>query len=95
MHKLVEHLELREREQLNLINDIATSMFDDQRVNWSRIVTLHAFCGYLARYCEEHVFSDCADDIARILGSIVVNRLGLWIVANGGWVSSDKRSDQI
>ena len=95
MQKLVETLDLRDREQLNLINDIATGMFDDEVVSWSRVVTLHAFCGYLARHCEEHagaMFIDSADDIARLLGGIVVNRLGLWIVANGGWVSSSSIS---
>ena len=92
MQTLVATLELRDREQLALINDIATGMFDDERVTWSRVVTLHAFCGYLARHCEERlppaIFYDAADDIARLLAGIVVNRLGLWIVANGGWVGS-------
>ena len=90
MQQLVETLELKEREQLGLINDIATGMFDDQVVSWSRVVTLHAFCGYLARHCEEKAgstFIDSSDDIARLLAGIVVNRLGLWLVANGGWVS--------
>ena len=40
---------LQEREQLELINEIASAMFDDEMVNWGRIVTLHAFCAYLAR----------------------------------------------
>ena len=39
----------QEREQLDLINEIASAMFDDEMVNWGRIVTLHAFCAYLAR----------------------------------------------
>jgi hypothetical protein len=91
MQKLVGTLELREREQLAVINDIATGLFDDELVTWSRVVTLHAFCGYLARHCEERggpEFVDAADDVARILGGIIVDRLGLWIVANGGWVSA-------
>ena len=88
MRTLVSKLDLREREQLQLLQDVATDMFDDQVVSWGRIVTLHAFCGFLARYCEERYLPDCADDVAHILGNIVVNRLGLWIVANGGWVRS-------
>lgn len=88
MRNLVTTLDVQSREQLELLHNIATNMFDDQLVNWGRIVTFHAFCGYLARYCEERHIPDCGDLIAEILANIVVNRLGLWIVANGGWVSS-------
>ncbi|ELT89448.1 hypothetical protein CAPTEDRAFT_40710, partial [Capitella teleta] len=85
MRNLVMTLDIEERNQLELLHNIATSMFDDQLVNWGRIVTFHAFCGYLARYCEERQIPDCGDLIADILSSTVINRLGLWIVANGGW----------
>jgi len=78
---------VQRRDQLQLINDIATNMFEDQIVSWGRIVTLHAFCGYLARYCQEKLQLNCADEIAVILSDIVINRLGLWIVVSGGWVS--------
>src|SRR6218665_1714102 len=61
-------------------------MFDDHVVTWGRIVTFYAFCGYLARHCLERDLHDCPGAIAETLSSIVVNRLGLWIVANGGWV---------
>ena len=88
MRNLVVTLDIQSREQLELLHSIATNMFDDQLVNWGRIVTFHAFCGYLARYCEERSIPDCGDLIAEILANIVVNRLGLWIVANGGWVCS-------
>ena len=57
-------------------------------MNWGRIVTLHAFCGCLARHCEERSIPDCADDVANLLAAFVVNRLGLWIVTHGGWVSN-------
>ena len=87
MRDLVQKLDIQTREQLNLLNNIAAEMFNDEVVNWGRVVTLHAFCGYLARWCEERHITDCGDDIGAILGSIVVNKLGLWIVANGGWVS--------
>lgn len=88
MAQLVRTLDVREREQLQLVRNIANNMFDDEQVNWSRIVTLHAFCGCLAKYCEQRNLPDCADDVANILADFVVNRLGLWIVTHGGWVSS-------
>jgi len=87
MMELTTRLDVQRRDQLQLINDIATNMFEDQIVSWGRIVTLHAFCGYLARYCQEKLQLNCADEIAVILSDIVINRLGLWIVVSGGWVS--------
>ena len=87
MSELVQTLDVQRREQLALIKNIANSMFDDEKVTWGRIVTLHAFCGCLAKYCEATFIPDCADDIGNILGDFVVHRLGLWIVTHGGWVS--------
>ena len=87
MSELVQTLDVHRREQLALIKNIANSMFDDEKVTWGRIVTLHAFCGCLAKYCESTFIPDCADDIGNILGDFVVHRLGLWIVTHGGWVS--------
>ena len=86
MSQLVRTLDVRDREQLQLVRNIANNMFDDEHVNWSRIVTLHAFCGCLAKYCEQRNVPDCADDVANVLADFVVNRLGLWIVTHGGWV---------
>ncbi len=87
MHQLVRTLDVRVRDQLKLVRNVADQMFDDEQVNWGRIVSLHAFCGLLAKYCEQNFIPDCADDIGNILGDFIVNRLGLWIVTHGGWVS--------
>ena len=86
MMDLTTRLDVKQRDQLRLINDIVSNMFEDQIVSWGRIVTLYAFCGYLARYCQETLTLNCADEIAVILSDIVINRLGLWIVVSGGWV---------
>lgn len=86
MNELVRTLDVHSREDLSLVKNVANSMFDDEQVTWGRIVTLHAFCGCLARYCESTHIPDCADDIGNILGDFVVHRLGLWIVTHGGWV---------
>ena len=87
MMNLTTMLDIKRIDELQQINDIATNLFEDQIVSWGRIVTLHAFCGYLARYCQEKLQLNCADEIAVILSDIVINRLGLWIVVSGGWVS--------
>lgn len=89
MHDLVLRLGLSCKDQVDLLDNLATQMFDDHVVTWGRIVTFYAFCGYLARHCLESDLHDCPGAIAETLSSIVVNRLGLWIVANGGWASFD------
>ncbi len=87
MRQLVRTLDVRTREQLKLVRSVADEMFGDEQVNWGRIVTLHAYCALLAKHCEQHYIPDCADDIGNILADFVINRLGLWIVTHGGWVS--------
>lgn len=89
MNELATKLNIRRPEQLAAIDDIALNMFDDQVISWGRIVTLFSFCSYLAWFCEQsNISSDCSDGVAQRLGDFVVNRLGLWIVSHGGWVSN-------
>ena len=87
MRQLAEKLDIQQPEDIALLNCVATAMFDDDIVTWGRILTLFAYAGYLARYCHEQGLSECSETVAELLESIVVNRLGLWILANGGWVS--------
>jgi len=87
MRQLAEKLDIQQPDDVALLNCVATAMFDDDIVTWGRIVTLFAYAGYLARYCHEQGLSECSHTVAELLESIVVNRLGLWILANGGWVS--------
>jgi len=87
MRQLAEKLEIQQPGDVALLNCVATAMFDDDIVTWGRIVTLFAYAGYLARFCYEQGLTECSQMVAELLESIVVNRLGLWIVANGGWVS--------
>lgn len=86
MRQLTEKLDIQQFDDIALLNCVATAMFDDDIVTWGRIITLFAYAGYLARYCHEQGLSECPEAVAELLESIVVNRLGLWILANGGWV---------
>jgi len=91
MEELVRVADITRRERLTMVRNVADEMFADDQVNWGRVVTLHAFCGALARHCEQSHVPDCADDIANILGEFVVNRLGLWLLAHGGWASFERQ----
>lgn len=91
MRQLAEKLDIQQPDDIALLNCVATAMFDDDIVTWGRIITLFAYAGYLARYCHEQGLSECSEAVAELLESIVVNRLGLWILANGGWESFDRQ----
>jgi len=87
MRQLAEKLDIQQPDDVALLNCVATAMFDDDVVTWGRIVTLFAYAAYLARFCHEQGLTECSQTVIELLESIVVNRLGLWILANGGWVS--------
>jgi len=87
MRQLAEKLDIHQADDVAMLNCVATAMFDDGIVTWGRIVTLFAYAGYLARYCHEQGLYECSERVAELLQCIVINRLGLWILANGGWVS--------
>jgi Apoptosis regulator proteins, Bcl-2 family len=87
MRQLADRLDVRCPDDVILLNSVATAMFDDDVVTWGRIVTLFAFASYLARYCRERGLIECSEAVGQVLDSIVVDRLGLWILASGGWVS--------
>ena len=92
MRQLADRLDVQRPEDVVLLNSVATSMFDDDVVTWNRIVTLFAFAGYLARHCRERGLLECSEMVIQVLDSIIVERLGLWILASGGWVSLNTSS---
>ena len=70
-----------------ILNELATQMFDDGIVTWNRVVTFHAFCGFVARFAGlERGMPHAEELVSEVLTGVVVNRLGLWIMAYGGWV---------
>jgi len=87
MRELADKLDVQCPDDVGLLNSVATAMFDDDVVTWGRIVTLFAFAAYLARHCRERDLIECSETVIRVLDTIIVDRLGLWILASGGWVS--------
>jgi hypothetical protein len=66
---------------------VVDEIFADRRYNWGRVVTVYAFAGWLARYCDHNEMKDFVDSIADTAGTYVAERLAPWITKNGGWVS--------
>lgn len=86
MRQLVRTIAREGNIHLLMINSIANRLFSDGKVNWGRIVTYCTFCGYVSNYCCSLGIQNCNEEIADALGKFVVDRLGVWIIDNGGWV---------
>jgi hypothetical protein len=91
MRQLAERLDVQQPDDVALLDNVATAMFDDDVVTWGRIVTLFAFAGYLSRHCQERGLGGCSEAVLQLLNTIIVERLGLWIVANGGWEAFNRQ----
>ena len=65
--------------------NVADEIFDDGQINWGRIVAVYAFAARLAARNADR--SDFSKKIALFVGKYVANKLGKWILDNGGWVS--------
>lgn len=65
---------------------IADEIFEDGQINWGRLVCIYAFAAALGKHCRENKKDDCPDKIALYVGRYVANKLGKWILDNGGWV---------
>jgi Apoptosis regulator proteins, Bcl-2 family len=83
---------------------IADELFRDGHINWGRIVTVYAFAGWLARHAATHSVANgiaedsvdgntdripnASEEISRLCGDYVAEKLSDWILQQGGWVSS-------
>jgi len=63
--------------------NVADEIFDDGQINWGRIVAVYAFASRLAVRGTEK--SDFPKKISLFVGKYVANKLGKWILDNGGW----------
>ena len=68
------------------VQRVLEEVFSDGVVNWGRVLTAVAFGGILSLQCEERKIEGCLDAIPNHVTVFVVQRLGGWIVENGGWV---------
>ena len=77
---------------------IADTIFDDGHVNWGRIVAVYALAARLSKHYidnNSHITSESnyrkrvhyQKNIAVFVGKYISNKLGHWIVYNGGWDS--------
>lgn len=67
-------------ESISIMFDaLSTELFNDDKINWGRVVVLFALTKQLSQNCSNH------DQLATKISDIVNNKLGSWISKNDGW----------
>ena len=82
---MVNKLNLDSNNPFQTFVNVADEIFDDGQINWGRIVAVYAFASRLA--ARETEKNDFPKKISLFVGKYVANKLGKWILDNGGWVS--------
>ncbi|RNA32333.1 apoptosis regulator BAX-like [Brachionus plicatilis] len=83
---------------LNQIKEIANMVFDDNCINWGRIVIIISFLAYLSfRYsCKVNSISKASSLACKLiewLTSFITCKYGIWIECNGGWEKLSIKQD--
>lgn len=74
--------------------NVADEIFEDGQINWGRVIVVYAFAARLTAHVRQR-FPDYEEKIALYVGKYVGNKLGHWILAQGGWDAfADFFSDQ-
>lgn len=80
---MVNKLNLDNNNAFETFVSVADEIFDDGHVNWGRIVAVYAFASRLAAKDKDK--ADFSKNIALYVGKYVANKLGKWILDQGGW----------
>lgn len=80
---MVNKLNLNSTNPFHTFVNVADEIFDDGQINWGRIVAVYAFAARLAAKGTGE--SDFPKKISLFVGKYVANKLGKWILDNGGW----------
>ena len=84
---MIQRLQVTDETVCEALATVSNVMFEDNIVNWGRIVGLYAFSGRLAQYCVENDMEIFSIHIVQFLGQYVGEKFGEFIKENGGWVS--------
>lgn len=76
---------------MNQVKDISNMLFDDNCINWGRMIILISFLTYLSfRYsCKVNSISKASSLACKIIEFLtwfITCKHGVWIECNGGWV---------
>ena len=85
---IVNKLDIDEKNGYSTFVNVVEEMFQDSAINWGRLVSVYAFAASLAKFARSKGMADkYVDNIIELSGNYVANKLGKWILSQGGWVS--------
>ena len=84
---IVNKLDIDENNGYSTFVNVVEEMFQDSAINWGRLVSVYAFAASLAKFARSKGMADkYVDNIIELSGNYVANKLGKWILSQGGWV---------
>ncbi len=85
LHSLVNQLQIKSEADLSAINDMAATVFEDNIINWGRIVILISCCALIVKHCENNGVKHSIDIVTNKLVIFILENLRPWIEKQGGW----------
>lgn len=87
LKSMVNKLNLDDSNMFQTFVNVADEIFEDGQINWGRVIVVYAFASRLMAYFRKSnpVYEE---KISLYVGKYVGNKLGRWILDNGGWVRS-------
>lgn len=91
---MVNKLKVDDTNAFKTFVSVADEIFEDGQINWGRVIIVYAFGARLGAHLKQ-IRPGYEDKIALYVGKYVANKLGRWILDNGGWNAfSDFFSDE-
>ena len=85
LKSMVNRLKIDDGNMFHTFTNVADEIFEDGQINWGRIIVVFAFAARLTQSLRSENISQ-EDKVALYVGKYVGNKLGRWILDNGGWV---------
>lgn len=84
LKSMVNKLNVDDTNMFQTFVNVADEIFEDGQINWGRVIVVYAFASRLSAFLRKSN-PEFEDRIALYVGKYVGNKLGRWIVDNGGW----------
>ncbi|XP_060601226.1 bcl-2-like protein 1 [Ruditapes philippinarum] len=84
LKSMVNKLNLDDSNMFATFVNVADEIFEDGQINWGRVIVVYAFAARLNAYFRQGN-PTYEEKISLYVGKYVGNKLGRWILDNGGW----------
>jgi len=85
LKSMVNKLNIDDGNMFQTFINVADEIFEDGQINWGRIIVVYAFAARLTSHFRKNNTNQ-DEKVALYVGKYVGNKLGRWILDNGGWV---------